>query len=107
MLRSDPYVDQQPVASIHHEETKSTVLVKSFLQSCLKLMRDERALREMQSLTDKCEHPVSQDAANIAIHQIKKYIWTGKEMRLSAQIGEYDMDEVILDLGSEVNVLTK
>ena len=28
-------------------------------------------------------------------------------MRLNAQIGDYDMDEVILDLGSEVNVLTK
>jgi len=28
-------------------------------------------------------------------------------MRLSAQIGDYDMDEVVLDLGSKVNVLTK
>ena len=28
-------------------------------------------------------------------------------MRLSVQIGEYDMDEAILDLGFEVNVLTK
>ena len=28
-------------------------------------------------------------------------------MRLTVQIGEFEMDEVILDLGSEVNVLTK
>jgi len=28
-------------------------------------------------------------------------------MRISAKIGEYDMDKVILDLGSEANVLTK
>ena len=28
-------------------------------------------------------------------------------MRHNAQIGDYDMDEVILDLGSEVNVLTR
>ena len=28
-------------------------------------------------------------------------------MRLTTQIGEFEMDEVILDLGSEVNVLTK
>ena len=27
-------------------------------------------------------------------------------MRLTAQVGEFEMDEVILDLGSEVNVLT-
>ena len=28
-------------------------------------------------------------------------------MQLTAQVGEFEMDEVILDLGSEVNVLTK
>ena len=28
-------------------------------------------------------------------------------MRLNAQIGDYDMGEVILDLGSEINVLTQ
>ena len=28
-------------------------------------------------------------------------------MRLNAQIGDYDIDEVILDLGSKVNVLRK
>ena len=31
----------------------------------------------------------------------------GREMRLHAQIGEYDMNNIILDLGLEVNVLTK
>ena len=45
--------------------------------------------------------------ANRAIHQIKKYIRTRKEMILNAQIGDYKMDEVILDLGSKVNVITK
>ena len=29
------------------------------------------------------------------------------EMRLGAKIGEYEMDQVILDLGSDVNVLPK
>ena len=45
--------------------------------------------------------------ANIAVHHIKKHVQTGREMRLSAQIGDYDMDEVILELGSEVNFLMK
>ena len=31
----------------------------------------------------------------------------GREMRLTAQIGEYEMDQVILDLGLDVNVLPK
>ena len=61
----------------------------------------------MQGLIDKSEQPALQAFVNIVVHHIKKYIWTGKEMWLNAQIGDYDMDEVILDLGSEVNVLMK
>jgi hypothetical protein len=30
-----------------------------------------------------------------------------KELNLNAQIGEYDIEYVVLDLGSEVNVMTK
>ena len=45
--------------------------------------------------------------ANTSIHHIKKYVKTRREMRLSLQIGYYDTDEVILDLGSKVNILTK
>ena len=32
---------------------------------------------------------------------------TGREMRRTAQIGDFDVDSVILDLGSNVNILTK
>lgn len=88
-------------------ESESTGLVRSYLQNCLKLLRDERELLEIQTLIDICEQPIPIVATNRAVHQIKKYIQTGKEMRLNAQIGDYEMDEVILDLGSEVNVLTK
>ncbi len=42
-----------------------------------------------------------------AVHNIMGHTRTGREMRLTAQIGEFEMDEVILDLGSEVNFITK
>ena len=81
--------------------------MRSFLQSCLKSLRDERVLLEMQNLINKCEQPISLVVVNRVFHHIKKYIWTWREMQMSAQIGDYEMDEVILDLGSEVDVLTK
>ena len=31
----------------------------------------------------------------------------GKEMHMNIQIGDYEVDSVILDLGSDVNILTK
>jgi hypothetical protein len=41
------------------------------------------------------------------MNQVLRKKRTNKEFRLSAQIGEYDMDNVILDLGSDVNVLPR
>ena len=77
--------------------------IKSFLQSCLKLIRDENAQLEVQWLIDYCDPATVERAVN----QIKRYIRIGWEIRLSAVIGSYEMDEVVLDLGFEVNVTTK
>ena len=41
------------------------------------------------------------------VHNLHREKRTGKEMRLSAQIKEYDMDQVISDLGFEANVPMK
>jgi len=77
--------------------------LSSFLQSCLKLLRNQNALSELQKFIASCEPQQSTGQAK-AINRVRR---TGREMRLNAQIGEYDMTDVILDLGSEVNVLTK
>jgi len=37
----------------------------------------------------------------------KHALRTRREIRLTVQIGEYEMDQVILDLGSDMNVLPK
>ena len=58
---------------------------------------------EVQRLIDYCDPATAEREVN----QIKRYIHTGCEMRLNAVIGSYEMDEVVLDLGSEVNVMTK
>ena len=98
------------------EESGPSGLVKSFLQSCLQLLKDEKVVLEIQNLVDRYDWSMSIfimkptkhfSATNKAVHQISKYIETGREMRLNANIGDYDMDEVILDLGFEVNVLTR
>lgn len=40
---------------------------------------------------------------NIGKHKLR----TGHKMRLTMKIGDYEMDQVILDLGSNVNVFPK
>jgi hypothetical protein len=44
---------------------------------------------------------------NNNVHQLSKKRRTNKELHLNAQIGEYDIDYVVLNIGSEVNVMTK
>ena len=81
--------------------------VHSFLRSCLKLVRNEQAIIEPQRIVDQCQPSSSMSSTQCAVHNISGHTGTGREMRLTAQLGEFEMDEVILDLGSDVNVLTK
>jgi len=75
----------------------------SFLHSCMKLLKNHDALVELQKIIEKCEPQQSLDKGK-SVNRVRR---TGREMRLHAQIGDYDMTDIILDLGSEVNVLTK
>ena len=69
----------------------------------MKLLRNHNALVELQKFIESCEPQRSSGKGN-TINRVRR---TGREMRLHAQIGDYDMTDIILDLGSEVNVLTK
>jgi len=41
------------------------------------------------------------------VNQVSRKRRTNKELHLNVQIGDYDIDYVVLDLGSEVNVMMK
>ena len=69
----------------------------------MKLLRNQNALNELQKVIESYKPQRSSDGGKT----INRFRRTGSEMRLHAQIGEYDMTDIILDLGLEVNVLTK
>ena len=83
--------------------TDKVSTLSSFLRSCLKLLRNQNALSELQKVLAFYE-PQQSSGQEKAVNRVRR---TGREMRLNAQIGEYDMTAVILDLGSAVNFLTK
>ena len=51
-------------------------------------------------------HLPNKTVKDFAVNSLQKGK-TGKEMRMNIQIGDYEVDLVILDLGSDVNILTK
>ena len=69
----------------------------------MKLLRNKTALNELQKVLQSCESQRNPDKGK-NVNRVRR---TGREMRLHAQIGDYDMTDIILDLGSEVNVLTR
>jgi len=79
-------------------------MLNTFLETCMKLLCDSKAVKGLQELIIRCARSgklcVVWKLGNNALH-------TGREMRLTVQIGEYEMDQVILDLRSDVNVLPK
>jgi hypothetical protein len=70
-------------------------------------MKDETTLSTLYDMISHCtrgrETPITQRMVN----QVLRRKRTNEEFKFSAQIGEYDVDNVILDLGSDVNFLPK
>ena len=79
-------------------------MLTTFLETCMKLLRDSKAVKGLQELITRC---VGSREPRVVRKLGKHALRTGREMRLTAQIGEYEMDQVIMDLKLDVNVLPK
>jgi hypothetical protein len=89
------------------KEAKEVINLVEFLYTCINLIQDENIVQELQNLIRQYELGQIDPLLNRVVHQITKRRRTNKELHLNAKIGEYDIDYVVLDLGSEVNVMTK
>lgn len=83
---------------------KDTSMLTTFLETCMKLLRDAKAVKGLQELITRC---VGADELRMVWKLGKHALRTGWEMRLTVQIGDYEMDQVVLDLGFDENVLPK
>ena len=77
--------------------------LRPFLSSCLMLIQDKDAIAELQSIID--EIPIVPHIEK-KVNKVRRKCKTGRELRMNAQIGDYDMDYIILNLGLDVNILT-
>ena len=78
-----------------------------FLYTCIKLIQDENVVQELQHLIKQHDLGKIDPFLNREVHQVSKKRRKNKELHLNSQIGEYGIDYVVLDLGLEVNVMTK
>jgi hypothetical protein len=104
-----PVVDMPLVCdrTIPENPLEKVSTLREFLRSCVELMKDETVLNALCEMIDHCAQEREIPTAQRVVNQVLCKKRTNGEFRLSAQIGEYDVDNVILDLGSDVNVLPK
>ena len=81
-------------------EEKEVSKLMEFLHTCVKLIQDKGTIQELQYLIKQYELGKLDPLLNRVVHQIGKRRRTNKELHLNAQIGEYEIDYVVLDLGS-------
>ena len=66
-----------PFTFIASKENELASNIKSFLQSCLKLIRDENAQIELQRLIDHYDPSILLTTTERVVNQIKRYVHTG------------------------------
>ena len=86
------------------EPCKGPSMLKTFIETCMKLLRDNRAVKGLLEVVRKYAgwgepHIVQQMGSHTSR--------TRQEMWLTVRIGDYEMDHIILDLGSDANVLPR
>ena len=77
--------------------------MKYFFKTCLKFIKDKYVVAELSYLV---EEPQTSVWPKNKVNHIGKRLKIGHELRINAHICDYDMDYIILDLGSDVNILT-
>jgi hypothetical protein len=91
--------DMPPVYDHSERQVDKVSTLKSFLKSCLELMKDESALSMLHGMIDHCTQEKEIPFTHRAVNQVHHKKRMNREFRLNAQIGNYDMDNIILDLG--------
>ena len=83
-------------------------MVTTFLETCMMLMRDSKPVKGLHELINRCFGKENTTNGPHVVREIGRHkTRTGREMRITAQIGEYEMDKFILDFGSKANVVKK
>ena len=81
--------------------------IKGFLQSCVKVLSDLSSVKILQNILEKCSSETEEKLEQKIVNHLHTRRRTSREFRMNANIRDFNMGDIILDLGSEVHVLPK
>ena len=83
---------------------KKVSKLKYIFKSCLALIHDKDDVIELKTVVEETVEDLRPDKR---VNHIKRKLKTGRELRMTTHIGDYDMDYIILYLGSDVNIFIR
>jgi hypothetical protein len=86
---------------------EQVITIKDFLQSCIKILSDPSSVKILQNILKKCSNKAKHKPELKTVNRLHTRRRTSREFRINANIEDFNMGDIILDLGSEVNVLPK
>jgi hypothetical protein len=101
---------EMPPALDHTKEAQplgQVSTIKGFLQSCFRLLNDPPSIKVLQNMLQICSIEVEGKIEQKTVNHLHIRRRTSREFRPNANIGDFNMGDIILDLGSKVNVLPK
>jgi hypothetical protein len=110
MQRYDTPIFYMPQSLDHTykgEKTGKVSNLKDFMESFFKLLNDKNSMDFLKSMLEKYSIEEWVGIEPKKINHVHRKKITSKEFRLNANIGDFNMGNVILDLGSDVNILPK
>jgi hypothetical protein len=85
--------------TIPEKSVEKISTLREFLRSCVELIKYETKLNALCEMIDHCAQEMEIPTTHRVVNQVLRKKRTNGEFRLSVQIGEYDVDNIILDLG--------
>jgi hypothetical protein len=89
------------------QSSEKLINIRNFMVSFLKLLNDQTYLKVLESLIEKCSPEEEIKLEQKTVNHVHRKIRKNREFILNENIGDFNMGDIILDLGSEVNVFPK
>jgi hypothetical protein len=99
---------EMPPSLDHTKEMQSlgqVSTIKVFLQSCVKILNDPFSIKILQKILEICSIETKGKLEQKTVNHLHTRRRTSREFMLKSNIKYFDMGDIILDIGSEVNVL--
>jgi hypothetical protein len=105
--KESPEYEMPPILD-HTNEMKpmgQVSTIKGFLKLCVKILNDPLAIKTLQNILEICSTETKGKLEQKIVNHLHTRKRTSREFRLNSNIEDFNMGDIILNLGSEVNVL--